>query len=107
MNREYKVLLVCGVGASSTFMAMHLRKAILNHHLNIRVSARSESEIESYAPDVDLILVAPHLASAIPELQKQFQGVVQIEGLRPEYFKKLDGEACLAHILSLLNIDKK
>ncbi|MEE3489009.1 MAG: PTS sugar transporter subunit IIB [Bulleidia sp.] len=102
MEREYSVLLVCGVGASSAFMAMNLRKAIQAHHINMKVNARSESDIENYARDVDLIMVAPHLAMLMPDLQEQYKDVVRIEALKPEYFKKLDGEACLAHIMTLL-----
>ena len=48
-----RVLLVCGSGASSGFMAGNIRKAAAERGLEISVNARSESEIENYIDDID------------------------------------------------------
>ncbi len=43
-----KVLLVCGTGASSGFMAANARKAAKKLNLDMEIKAKSESEIEDY-----------------------------------------------------------
>jgi len=53
MNK-LNVLLVCGSGASSGFMAANIRKAAARK-LEITVNARSESEIEYYIDEIDCL----------------------------------------------------
>ena len=45
--QKLNVLLVCGSGASSGFMAANMRKAASKQGLDIDIKARSESEIEN------------------------------------------------------------
>ena len=45
---KHNVLLVCGSGASSGFMAANIRKAASARGLEITVTARSESEVLNY-----------------------------------------------------------
>ena len=47
------ILLVCGTGASSGFMAKNIRKAAKEENLEINVKARSDSEIEEYIESID------------------------------------------------------
>lgn len=60
--KKLNVLLVCGSGASSGFMAANIRKAASARGLDVSVVARSESEIESYIDDIDVLMAGPHLA---------------------------------------------
>lgn len=58
-----KILLMCGAGASSGFMAQAMRKAAKEQGLNdIEVIARSEAEMTSNLKDTDLVMFGPHLA---------------------------------------------
>ena len=50
----FNLLLVCGTGASSGFMAKNIRKAAKEENLEINVKARSDSEIEEYIDSIDL-----------------------------------------------------
>ena len=62
------ILLVCGTGASSGFMAKNIRKAAKEENLEINVKARSDSEIEEYIESIDLLLVGPHLRYMLNDL---------------------------------------
>ncbi len=57
-----KILVVCGAGASSTFVASRVRKAAGDRGLSVSVEAGSESQLERQLTDVDVVLVGAHLA---------------------------------------------
>ncbi|WP_019555647.1 PTS sugar transporter subunit IIB [Propionispira raffinosivorans] len=97
-----RVLLVCGSGASSGFMAANIRKVAKARGLKINVVARSESEIENYIDDIDCLMIGPHLAYAVDEVKEVIgDNNIKIALMQPEYYAKLDGEKALEHILSL------
>lgn len=55
------ILLICGSGASSGFMAASMRKAAKKQGLDYKIKARSESELGDYSNDIDALMVGPHL----------------------------------------------
>lgn len=55
-----KILLCCGSGASSGFMAKNANTAAKARKLDLSIKARSESEVEDYLDDIDLVMVGPH-----------------------------------------------
>ena len=58
-----KILLMCGAGASSGFMAQAMRKAAKAEGLtDLEIIARSDSEMMSNLKGTDLIMFGPHLA---------------------------------------------
>jgi len=58
-----KILVVCGAGASSTFVALKVRKAAAKRGIDAIVTAGSVDQLESFG-DVDVVLVGAHLAAA-------------------------------------------
>ena len=64
-----KIMLCCGSGASSGFMANNATAAAKARGLNISVKACAESEVEDYMDDIDLVMVGPHFAHRLPALQ--------------------------------------
>ena len=68
--KKLNVLLVCGSGASSGFMAANIRKAAAEKGLDIKITARGESEIENYIDDIDALMVGPHLAYILDEVEE-------------------------------------
>ncbi|GAB3582845.1 hypothetical protein GCM10027406_26150 [Leifsonia lichenia] len=64
-----KILVVCGAGASSTFVALKLRTAAAARGVDATVVAGSASQLETYA-GVDVILVGAHLSSELPALRE-------------------------------------
>lgn len=100
--KKINVLLVCGSGASSGFMAANIRKAASARGVEIKVNARSESEIENYIEEIDCLMVGPHLAYLVDEVDQIVGDTdVKVELMKPEYYSTLNGEKALDHILSL------
>ena len=100
--KELNVLLVCGSGASSGFMATNINKAAKKRGVPVTVKARSQSEVEAYADQIDCVMVGPHLKYAVPEIEDKVSGHdVKVVLMKKKYYSMLDGEGALDHILSL------
>ncbi|CAM4427012.1 PTS sugar transporter subunit IIB [Paenibacillus macerans] len=98
------VLLICGSGASSGFMAANIRKAAKKRNLNMDIKARGEAEIENYIHDIDALLVGPHLAYIMDDINELTKDTdVKVLLMKPSYYSTLDGEAALDDLLSELN----
>ena len=100
--KQLRVLLVCGSGASSGFMAANIRKAASKQGIDMDVTARSESEIENYIEDIDCLMIGPHLAYLEDEVEEIIDGAdIKHAIMKSDYYAKLDGAGALSHILSL------
>lgn len=100
---KWNILLVCGSGASSGFMASNIRKAAKTRGLDIDIKARGESEIENYIDEIDALMVGPHLAYIIDEIEEYTQGRdVKVLLMKPDYYSTLDGEKALDDLLSTM-----
>ena len=56
-----EILIVCGGGASSSFIAQTVQKEGIARGLDITVDAISETELEDYAEGRAAVLAGPHL----------------------------------------------
>lgn len=102
--KKLNVLLVCGSGASSGFMAANMRKAAGKFQIEMDIKARSESEIENYIDEIDALMVGPHLAYILDEVDEYTQGSdVKVILMKPEYYSTLNGEAAIQHLLDEIN----
>ena len=102
-----QILLVCGTGASSGFMAKNIRQAIKARGLSYDVKARSDSVLEDYIEDIDLLLVGPHLSYMLHDLEDiadPFGVPVQI--IPKDAYGELDGDAVLDFALPFLKDEK-
>jgi len=99
--KKLNILLVCGSGASSGFMATNMRKAAKVREIEMTITARSESEIENYIDEIDALMIGPHLAYLLDEIDGILQGT-QIKAIlmKPEYYATLDGNKALDHLLT-------
>lgn len=57
-----KILLCCGAGMSSGFLASNARKVAKKQKLNVTIEARSYSEASELLPTIDVLLIGPHYA---------------------------------------------
>lgn len=88
-----KVLLVCGAGASSGFMAAAARKAVKKLGADIEFKAKSESELGEHINSIDLLLVAPHLKYMIDDVKGPCEAVGVKYGIIPQrVYGSLDGQ---------------
>ncbi|MCU1470035.1 MAG: hypothetical protein JWQ39_1184 [Glaciihabitans sp.] len=63
------ILVVCGAGASSTFLASRMRSLLTERGLDFTARAASNLDLDSRLGDARVLLVGPHLASTFSELQ--------------------------------------
>lgn len=99
---KLRVLLVCGSGASTGFMAKNIRKAASKRGIECSVVARSEAEVENYIHDVDCLMVGPHLKYLVAELKEKVVDTdIKVALMDQKYYSILDGDMALDHILSL------
>lgn len=102
-NGTIRVLLACGIGASTGFMAANMRKVAKAQGLDVKISAVSKSEIMDYADKIDVLLLGPHFASEVPAVQEQVAPHgVKVMSIDPDYYAALDGESILEDALDLL-----
>lgn len=100
-----KILLVCGSGASSGFMAKNIRTAAKERELEISVKARSDSEVEDFIEEIDLLLVGPHLKYMLHdlvEIAKPYDVPVRI--IAEDAYGALDGDTVLNSIMEYLGL---
>ena len=101
--KKLNVLLVCGSGASSGFMAANMRKAASKMGLELDIKARSESEIENYIDEIDALMVGPHLAYILDEVEEYTHGnEVKVILMKAEYYSTLDGEKAVNHLMDVM-----
>ena len=95
-----KVLLVCSSGASSGFIARNIRQAAVNRNVDLELDARSDSAIDDYINDIDLLLVAPHLSFMYDDLKSYAkENGVHIAIVPKEAYGSMDGNAILDFML--------
>ena len=94
-----KILVVCGAGASSTFVAQRVRHAAQNHGLAYSAFAGTELSLPIDLDAADVVLVGPHLVHALPRIERDaaLRGTTVIL-LPSDIFTDLDGTRTLALI---------
>jgi PTS system cellobiose-specific IIB component len=97
---KLNVLLICGSGASTGFMAAKARKEAAKQGLDWTITARSEADVESYAKEADCIMLGPHLEYLLNDL-KEHNKDKKVAVMKKSYYSVLDGAAAIKHINSL------
>ncbi|MDQ1131378.1 PTS sugar transporter subunit IIB [Microbacterium sp. SORGH_AS_0888] len=59
-----QILVVCGAGASSTFVAQRLRSAASAAGMDVDASAVSRTALDARLTSADAVLIGPHLPDA-------------------------------------------
>ena len=97
--KAYKILLCCGAGMSSGFLAQAAQKAA-----NTKVAAKSQSLVEDVIEDYDLLLIGPHFAShkdEFDELAGQYG--IPVAVIPQSVYGSLDGNGLIDFALDVLN----
>lgn len=98
-----KILLCCGSGASSGFMAQRAQEAAKKRGLDYNIKARSESEVEDYIDELDLVLLGPHFAhrlEAVKDIAGEYN--VPVDLIKGEVYGSLDGDGLISQIEEIL-----
>ncbi len=94
--------MVCGAGASSTFVAQRLQRAATDALLPWEATAGTEHSVGTSA--TDLILVGPHLADRVDALRAD--AACPVIALPDDIFSDRDGARTLALVRSVLTAEK-
>jgi PTS system cellobiose-specific IIB component len=65
-----RILVVCGAGASSTFVAQRVRHAAHDRGLPYTASAGTERSLPIDLDNADIVLVGPHLSDSLNRIEK-------------------------------------
>jgi PTS system cellobiose-specific IIB component len=91
-----RILVVCGAGASSTFVAQRVRRAALDRGLSFTAVAGTERSLPNDLDTADVVLVGPHLADALPRIeQAAAERDATVVLLPADVFTDLDGTRTL------------
>lgn len=98
------ILLCCGAGMSSGFLAQKARKAAKKRDIAGTIEARSESEVAQYLDSIDVLLLGPHYASMKEEMTQQAAPYnVKVDVIPQDIYGMLDGEGLLDFALKIAN----
>jgi len=92
-----RILVVCGAGASSTFVAQRVRHAAHDRGRDISAVAGTEQSLPIDLDAADIVLVGPHMQHAIERIQRDAapRGT-RVVLLPPDIFTDIDGSRTLA-----------
>ena len=94
------ILLACGSGASSGFLAQSMRKAAKADKIDVHIKAVSDTEIMDYAKEIDLLLIGPHLRHRFSEIEESVKPFgVKAMIVDKDAYASLDGEKVLRTVL--------
>jgi PTS system cellobiose-specific IIB component len=65
------ILVVCGAGASSTFLASRMRALATQRGLDVTARAASNLDLASRLADARVLLVGPHLEASFADLKAE------------------------------------
>lgn len=93
---KLNILLCCGAGMSSGFLAQQMRVAAKKKGLMAKVEAKSQNSIDDSLSQTDILLVGPHLSYAVDDLNKKCEPYhVPVMIIPKEMYAGLDGEGLL------------
>lgn len=103
-----RILLCCGAGMSSGFLANSARKAAKKRKLDVNIEARSHSDIASYMSSIDILMVGPHYGGELPEFRKMTDPHnIPVCVIPKDIYAMLNGDELLNHALKCIEEYKK
>ena len=97
------ILIVCGAGASSTFLASRMRALAASRGLALAVKATSDDQLGELLPTADVVLVGPHLADRFESLRTSAEDTGALAALLPaDAFAPSGAERALDAAINLL-----
>lgn len=90
---ELRVLLCCGAGFSSGLLAQQGRKYAKKNNITMTVEARSESQVNGYLNQIDVLLLGPHYANQLENFKSMCTAYPIAVGVIPQdIYGQIDGK---------------
>lgn len=96
-----EILVICGAGASSTFVAQRLSRAAVGADVDLTASAGTVAAPGGAATSPTLVLVGAHIAEDLTQLQERF-APAPVLVLPTDTATDRDGTRTLAFVLAAL-----
>lgn len=104
MAEPIRILLACGIGASTGFMAANMRKIAKSKGVDAEIHAVSKSEVMEHAGKIDVLLLGPHFSGEVPFYTEKLAPYgVKVMSINPTYYASFDGEHIIEDALALYN----
>jgi PTS system cellobiose-specific IIB component len=97
-----RVLIVCGAGASSTFLALRLRRVLRERELDLVVDAGTVPDLDDLLPATSVLLVGPHLSDRFSELSTRADSTGTKAALLPDTAFGPEGAESAADVVTRL-----
>lgn len=100
---KYNILLCCGAGMSSGFLAQRAQKAADLKQADINIDAKSQSVVEDVLEDYQLLLLGPHYESHLDEFEEMAEPYdIPVAVIPQKIYGALDGEGLVDFALEQL-----
>ncbi len=104
---KLNVLICCGAGMSSGFLAQQMRVAAKKANIMAKVEAKSQAGVEENFDETDILLVGPHLSYMFDELKEKANSYnLEVILIPKEMYASLDGEGLLNLCIETLKGEK-
>ncbi len=103
-DNTIRILLACGIGASTGFMAANMRKCAKSRGISADIHAVSKSQVMDYADKIDVLLLGPHFAGEVPTYSEKLgPHGVKVMSINPTYYASFNSEGIINDALALYN----
>ncbi|WP_353807375.1 PTS sugar transporter subunit IIB [Agromyces sp. SYSU T00194] len=91
-----RILVVCGAGASSTFVAQRVRRSARDRGLVVQVDAAGAGRLEQGLDEVDVVLLGAHVGDLADLVRERAaEASVAVAVMTERVFAARDGEEAL------------
>ena len=98
-----RILLACGIGASTGFMAANMRKAAKAQGLDVSIHAVSKSQVPEYADKIDVLLLGPHFSAEVPKYKEMLKDHnVKVTSIDPDDYARIGWRSHLSRPSSFM-----
>lgn len=100
---KYNILLCCGAGMSSGFLAQRAQKAADQKVADMNIDAKSQSVVEDVIEEYELLLLGPHYECHLDEFEEIAEPYdIPVAVIPQSIYGALDGEGLVEFALKQL-----
>lgn len=93
---KLSILLCCGMGMSSGFLAQRSRQAAKKRKMDVTVEARSHADIASYMSSIQVLLIGPHYGGELDKFKTLAEPYgVKVAIIPKDIYSELNGDGIL------------
>ena len=97
------IMLCCGAGMSSGFLANQARKAAKKRELYTTIEARSHTDVSGYLSSISILMLGPHYGGELPKWKSLCDPYhVPVVVIPQDIYAQLNGDALIQLALDTL-----